>query len=411
MFKIVIIGHVDHGKSTLVGQLLVGTNSIEKNKLDSVKKICADQGKKFEFSFLLDALEEEQSQGITIDLVRVPFKTKKREYEIIDAPGHKEFLKNMISGAAGADAAIVLIDAEEGVQEQSMRHGHIISLLGISQVIVLVNKMDLVDYSKEQFEKASNEYREYLKKINVHPLKFLPIAAFDGENIFKPSAKMPWCKGDFLIKTLDKFKSACDLSKGAFRLAVQDVYKFDNRRIIAGKVTSGSIKIGEEIIFRPSGKNGIIKSFETWNRDPIKKISAGDSVGITLVDQIFIERGEICTRPSEPIKKAKTIRANLIWMGKNDFIKDKKYKLKLATQELECSLVKIENLINSKNLSTNNKALKITKNEIAQVILKLNNTLCFDTFCDITETGRFVILDENNVAGGGIINKSQVNLK
>ena len=409
--KIVIIGHVDHGKSTLVGQLLVQTGSIPKNKLEAVQKICAEQGKKFEFSFLLDALEEERSQGVTIDLVRVPFSTNKRDYEIIDAPGHKEFLKNMISGAAGADAAIVLISADEGISEQSIRHGNIISVLGISQVIVLVNKMDLVDYKEDKFKKITTEYKEYLKKINVHPLKFIPISAFDGENIFKQSTKMPWFSGDFLIKAIDKFKAPKNLSKNVFRLAVQDIYKFDARRIIAGKVISGTLKIGEKVIFWPSQKTGVINNFESWNSEPIKKISAGDSVSITLKDQIFIERGEICTRPSEPIKRANRIRANIIWMGKNDFEKDKKYKLKLATQEITCSLEKIENLVNPTSLSfVSKKSLKVAQNEIAQIIISLKTPLCFDVFQDITETGRFVILDGCNVCGGGIIHKSQVGI-
>ncbi len=409
--KIVIIGHVDHGKSTLVGQLLAGTNSIPKNKIEAVREICKKQGKKFEFSFLLDALEEEQSQGITIDLVRVPFRTSKRDYQIIDAPGHKEFLKNMISGAAGADAAIVLISANEGICEQSIRHGNIISVLGISQVIVLVNKMDLVEYKENTFKKITSEYKEYLKKINVHPLKFIPIAAFNGENIFEKSEKMPWFSGDFFIKAIDKFRAPKNLVKNVFRLAVQDVYKFDERRIIAGKVVSGTLKIGERVIFWPSQKTGVIKSFESWNRGSIKKISTGDSVGITLEDQIFIERGEICTRPSEPIKRANKIRANIIWMGKEDFQKGKEYKLKLATCERVCSLVKIENVVNPSSLSfVNKKASIVAQNEIAQVVISLKEDLCFDVFHDIAETGRFVIVSGRNVCGGGIVHKSQVRL-
>ena len=409
--KIVIIGHVDHGKSTLVGQLLIGTGSIETNKLEAVQKICAEQGKKFEPSFLLDALEEERSQGITIDLVRVPFHTDKREYEIIDAPGHKEFLKNMISGAAGADAAIVMISADEGISEQSIRHGNIISVLGISQVIVVVNKMDLVDYNENRFKEITAKYTKYLKKINVHPLKFIPVSAFAGENIFAKSNKMPWFTGDFITNTIDEFKAPKNLSKNIFRLAVQDVYKFDERRIIAGKTISGTLKIGEKVIFWPSQKTSIVKSFESWNSEPIKKISAGDSVGITLNDQIFIERGEICTRHTEPIKRANKVRANIVWMGNDNFEGGKEYKFKLATQEITCSLIKIETLVDPSSLSLVVKEAHIVEqNEIAQVIIALKKPLCFDIFQDISETGRFVILDGYQVAGGGVIHKSQVGI-
>src|SRR3990167_9375628 len=187
--KIVMVGHVDHGKSTLVGRLLTETGAIPQSKISHVQKVCDDQGKGFEFAFLLDGLEEERDKGITIDVSKMFFKTKKRNYVIIDAPGHKEFLKNMVSGASSADVAFLMIDAEEGIQEQSKRHAYILSLLGIRQIAIVVNKMDLVKYSQEVFLKTLEDYTKYLATIHVVPRTFIPISAYHGDNVIEKSAK------------------------------------------------------------------------------------------------------------------------------------------------------------------------------------------------------------------------------
>ncbi|MBT4128211.1 MAG: GTP-binding protein, partial [Nitrospina sp.] len=187
LMKLVIVGHVDHGKSTLVGRLMSDTGSLPDGKLDFVKDICKRQGKEFEFAFLLDALEEEQDQGITIDTSQIFFNTKKRRYVIIDAPGHKEFLKNMVTGAANAESALLLIDAHEGIQEQSRRHGYILKLLGLSQVAVVINKMDLVNYDPEVYSKIKSEYTKFLSSMGIKAREFIPVSAKLGVNIANPS--------------------------------------------------------------------------------------------------------------------------------------------------------------------------------------------------------------------------------
>src|SRR3990167_6125555 len=192
--NVVIVGHVDHGKSTLVGRLLVDTGSLPKGKLEAVKAACERNAKPFEYAFLLDALKDEQSQGITIDTARSFFKSKKRDYIIIDAPGHIEFLKNMITGAARAEAALLVIDAKEGIRENSKRHGYMMSFLGIKNVTVCVNKMDLVNYSEEVFNSIKNTYMEFLKEIHLKPKNFIPIAAREGNNMVALSSRMPWYK-------------------------------------------------------------------------------------------------------------------------------------------------------------------------------------------------------------------------
>jgi bifunctional enzyme CysN/CysC len=224
--NIVIVGHVDHGKSTLIGRLLADTNSLPKGKLEDVQQQCQKNSQVFEYAFLVDALKDERSRGITIDTSRCFFKTKKRDYIIIDAPGHIGFLKNMITGAARAEAAILVIDAHEGIQENSRRHAYMLSMLGIKQIAVVVNKMDLHDYDEKVFERIKKEYTEFLKELYITPQAFIPISARLGENIVSTSKKMDWYKKNSVLEAIDSFKKEAPDEKKPLRFPVQDIYKF-----------------------------------------------------------------------------------------------------------------------------------------------------------------------------------------
>ena len=405
--KFVMVGHVDHGKSTLVGRILHGTGAIPDSKISHVKKVCDDQGKGFEFAFLLDALEEERDQGITIDVSQMFFKTKKRNYVVIDAPGHKEFLKNMISGASNADVAFLMIDAEEGIQEQTKRHAYILSLLGIKQIAIVMNKMDLVNYSEEVFNNTKTVYSKYLETINVKPRTFIPISAYHGDNVITKSDKMPWYKGESILEILDNFSTMDDRSKAPFRFPVQDVYKFDKRRIIAGRIESGSVSVGDEILFLPSGKSTKIKTVEKWNAKEPRTVQAGQSVGFTMEEQIFVERGDIGCVPKQKPLVSDRFQANLFWMGNKHLEKSGKYILKIATQEIECVIESILKVINSSTLEEISKnAHEVAKNEVAEIIVSTKKPIAFDTFDEIPETGRFVLVSDQDVRGGGIILKT-----
>ncbi len=404
--KIVMVGHVDHGKSTLVGRLLHDTGFIPENKMKFVQKVCEDQGKGFEFAFLLDGLEEERDQGITIDVAQMFFKSKKRNYVIIDAPGHKEFLKNMISGASAADVALLMIDAEEGIQEQSKRHAYILSLLGIRQIAIVMNKMDLVNYSEKVFNETKEAYAKHLADIGVKPTAVIPISAYHGENVLQKSAKMPWYTGPTILEILDNFETHEDRTKLAFRFPVQDVYKFDKRRIIAGRIESGRAKIGDEVVFLPSGKATKIKTIEKWNAKAPDHVEAGESVGFTMEEQIFIERGEMGCVASQKASVADRFWANIFWMGNKHLQKGGKYLLKVATQEVECVIESIHRVINSSTLEEISKnAHEVAKNEVAEILISTKKPIAFDTFDEVPETGRFVIVHEHDVRGGGIILK------
>ncbi|HNL90001.1 MAG TPA: GTP-binding protein, partial [Nitrospira sp.] len=285
--NIVIVGHVDHGKSTLVGRLYADTGSLPEGKLEKVQAICRQQGKEFEYAFLFDAFLEEQEQGITIDTARTFFIWNERQYIIIDAPGHKEFLKNMISGAARAEAALLLIDAVEGVREQSKKHGYLLSLLGVTQFAVVVNKMDLVGYRQDVFDGIEKEYREFLGQFRAVPQQMIPVSAKMGDNIAVRSRHMNWYQGPTVLDTLALFKKEQVRSEQPLRFPLQDVYKFDARRILAGRITAGRLKVGDHLVFSPSNKTAIVQSIEGFNVDPpSSEAQAGQSVGITLDEQI-----------------------------------------------------------------------------------------------------------------------------
>lgn len=404
VLKMVVVGHVDHGKSTVIGRLLYDTKSLPEGAIERVKRISKEKGKPFEYAYLLDAFEEEQKQGITIDTTQLQFQTEKRDYVIIDAPGHKEFLKNMISGAANAEAALLIIDAKEGIQEQSKRHGYILSLLGIQKVYVIVNKMDLIDYSEEKFNEIKLTMNEFLHNLQVYPLKYIPVAAFYGENMIHKSDKMPWYHGESIIKAMDLFEKDQGLENKPLRFPIQDVYKFDNRRIIVGRIESGSLRVGDEILISPGHKTTRVKSIEYWAaRDQKDVVSAGMSVGITVEDEFFNKRGELITHKNKAPLVSDTFKANLFWMGKNPLVKGKKYKLKLATQEVECEIISINKVIDATTLESSENANAVKTNDVAEVTIKGRENLSFDEFKNNQNTGRFVLVDGYDVSGGGII--------
>ncbi|HEY8889157.1 MAG TPA: GTP-binding protein [Clostridium sp.] len=402
--RIVAVGHVDHGKSTVIGRLLYDTKSLPEGAIEKVKRIAKETGKPFEYAYLLDAFEEEQKQGITIDTTSLQFHTDMRDYVIIDAPGHIEFLKNMITGAASAEAALLIIDAKEGIQEQSKRHGYILSLLGIKQVCVVVNKMDLIDYSQEKFNVIKNEMNVFLKKLNVHPMSYIPISAFYGENLTSKSDKLFWYKGETVLESLDLFTQEEGLEAKPLRFPIQDVYKFDNRRIIAGRIEAGTLKVGDEILISPSNRTTKVKSIEAFvEKDRVDTISAGMSVGITFEDEFFNKRGEIISHIDNAPVIADVFTTNIFWMGKNSLVKGKKYKIKLVTQEVECEVVSFNKVIDASTIGTYENATEAKTNDVAEVTIRTKGKICFDKFADNQNTGRFVIVDGYDVSGGGII--------
>lgn len=402
--NIVIVGHVDHGKSTLLGRLYADTGSLPDGKLEKVQAICRQQGKEFEYAFLFDAFLEEQEQGITIDTARTFFMWKGRQYIIIDAPGHKEFLKNMISGAARAEAALLLIDALEGVKEQSKKHGYLLSLLGVRQFAVVVNKMDLVGYRQDVFDGIEKEYREFLGQFKAVPAQFIPVSAKLGDNIANRSEAMPWYSGSTVLETLGAFQKEAARSEQPLRLPVQDVYKFDARRIITGRITAGRVKVGDHLVFSPSNKRANIRTVEAFNIEPQPTgAQSGQSIGVTLDEQIFVERGEVASHQEHLPIVSTAFRANLFWLGKRPLEKGRKYLLRVATKEVDCEVATIHRIIDTMDLAQQQGSHTISKNQVAELTLRTKAPVAFDLSASFEATGRFVLVDEYDIAGGGII--------
>ncbi|WP_454064091.1 GTP-binding protein [Candidatus Nitrospira salsa] len=402
--NIVIVGHVDHGKSTLLGRLYADTGTLPVGKIEKIQAICQQQGKEFEYAFLFDAFLEEQQQGITIDTARTFFSWGSRQYIIIDAPGHKEFLKNMVSGAARAEAALLIIDALEGVKDQSKRHGLLLSMLGVKQVTVIVNKMDLVGYREDVFRGIEKEYREFLTQLNVTPQYVIPASAKQGINITTNAEDTPWYTGPTVLDSLSHFSIDTAEAQQPLRFPIQDVYKFDARRILVGRITAGHLKVGDRLVFAPSNKSAMIQTIEAFNIDPAPmQASAGDSVGITLDEQIFVERGQIAAHEDQGPFVSTSFRANVFWLGQRPLERQRTYVLRLATREVPCEVSTIHRIVNANDLDDRQTATSVQRNEVADLTFRTKAPLAFDTYTSSEDTGRFVLVDEYDVSGGGII--------
>ena len=406
-----MVGHVDHGKSTLVGRLLADTQSLPEGKLEAIRDRCAKNSKPMEYAYLLDALKDEQSQGITIDSARCFFKTKTRDYIIIDAPGHIEFLKNMVSGAARADAALLVIDAHEGVRENSRRHGYFLSMLGIDQFVVVINKMDIEGYRQDVFDRIEKEYRAFLDQIGLKAVCFIPVNSRDGVNVAGRSAETPWYKGPTVLEVFDRFGRRGDDETRPLRLPVQDVYKFtamgDDRRIIAGRIEAGAIRVGDSLLFSPSNKRARVSRIEAFNAPQRELVPAGESVGVTLDEQIYVTRGELVSRADQPPPQVGyRIRVDLFWLGRQPMTPDKVYKFKLGTTEVPVQVEKIIHVLDASSLDAAEGRKSIERHEVAECILETRKPIAFDIYADASKTSRFVIIDEYTIAGGGIIREA-----
>jgi bifunctional enzyme CysN/CysC len=402
-----VVGHVDHGKSTLIGRLLFDTNSVEEGKAERILAACKAEGMEFEYAFLLDALLEEQAQNITMDTTRVPFRTPDRVFTIIDAPGHKEFLKNMITGAASADAAVLLVDAQEGLREQTRRHCFLLSLLGLRQILVAVNKMDLVDYRREVFDGIRAELGEYLSKLGVEPAHFVPISAKLGEGLLRRSARMPWYSGPALLEALGRFKASPPATGGPLRLVVQDVYRFDARRIVAGLLESGSLSVGDTVEFVPGGKRSRVKSLEHWPDSAPRApgpACAGSSVAITLEDELFVERGQIGSSPNDKPVEARIFTARVFWIHKAPLRVGELIPLRIGTQRAEARVIGIHRKLDAVTLESGaGSSAEVNMHEVAEVRLRVRRPIAFDAGGRIPALGRFVLMRDRRIGGGGVI--------
>jgi phosphoadenylyl-sulfate reductase (thioredoxin) len=407
LIRIVIVGHVDHGKSTLIGRLLSETGSLPAGKLEQLKAVSARRGMAFEWSFLLDALQTERDLGITIDTSQIRFRTPSRDVVLIDAPGHTEFLRNMITGAAQADAALLLVDAAEGVRDQTLRHAYLLHLLGIRQIAVVINKMDRVDYDQSRFGDIAAGITAHLAGFGLKPAAVIPISARHGDGVVVRTAGIGWHQGPTVIEALDRFVPAQPATALPLRLPVQAVYKFDDRRIVAGRLQSGTIAVGDEITVAPSGRRAAVRSIETWPARGVapQEAGAGQSVGLTLDRELFVARGDMIGPAERPAAWGRSVTARIFWLHGTPLAAGAGVTVRIGAAEAAGTVTAVGHTLDPGDQSGDDgsRMNEVRQNNVGEVEIALSNPVAADLYENNPPTGRVVLEYGGRIAGGGLV--------
>jgi sulfate adenylyltransferase large subunit/phosphoadenylyl-sulfate reductase (thioredoxin) len=406
LVRVVIVGHVDHGKSTLIGRLLHETGSIPDGKLETLKAVSSRHGKSLEWSFLLDALQTERKQGITLDTSQIRFRAPSRDVVLIDAPGHAEFLRNMITGAAQADAALLLIDASEGVRDQTRRHGYLLHLLGISQVAVVINKMDLVGFDERRFREIEADIVGRLSQFGLSATALVPISARHGDGVATRTASIGWYGGPTVLEVLDRFTTAKPLADLPLRMPVQAVYKFDDRRIVAGRIETGRVAVGDAVLVMPRGTRAQVQSIEAWPA-PVaaakpQAASAGRSVGLVLDSEVFIDRGDVIAVTEAPPKAATRLRARIFWLDGTPLKAGDVVNARVGTADCAATVALVEHAVDPADITADGGSI-IEQNRVGEIEIALTNPMAVDLHALNPRTGRLVLDREGRISGGGLI--------
>jgi sulfate adenylyltransferase subunit 1 (EFTu-like GTPase family) len=404
ILPIVITGHIDHGKSTLIGRLLYETHSLPKEKLQEIGIISKQLGEDAGFAFFSDQLKEERDRMMTIDTTQMFFNTRKRSYCIIDTPGHPEFLRNMITGTSYAEAAVLVVDVNEGIMDETRRHLYVIQLLGIKQMIVALNKMDLVGYGQETFNRLKEEFSNLLRQFSINTVIVLPISAKENDNISAKSIRARWFRGLSMVEALDSLKiGAPDINK-PLTLPVQDVYKIDGREIIVGMISSGRLKPGQKIIILPECKDATIKRIIGFDKKTKSVAEAGENVGLSLKEPLAVKRGDIIVDKESPLAPATNFKGNILWLSPQPLRINTTLTLVCATQSAPCVVEKIEKRLNTATLEIIEKsANELKTNEAAQLSFRTKKPILLTKFTFIEELGRFLLERDENVQAAGIV--------
>ncbi len=399
LLRFTTAGSVDDGKSTLIGRLLYDSKSIFEDQMEAVKQSSERKGlQHIDLSLLTDGLRSEREQGITIDVAYRYFATPKRKFIIADTPGHIQYTRNMVTGASTANLALVLIDARKGVVEQTCRHSFIASLLKIPHIIVCINKMDLVDYSEDAFNKVVAQYKEFAAKIDVTDIRFVPISALEGDNVVNDSVNMPWYKGDSLLHTLETIEISNDENHSDARFPVQTVIRphaaeYHDYRGYAGRIAGGIFKPGDKITVLPSGLTSAIKSIDTFS-GPVAEAFAPMSVSITLEDDVDVSRGDMIVKNENEPFVSQDLEVMLCWMGTRGPRPGAKYHLKNTTREVMAIIKEVYYKLDINTMEKLENAGDIKMNEMARVRLRTTQPLVFDEYRKNRITGSLILVDE-----------------
>ncbi|NRA16465.1 MAG: sulfate adenylyltransferase subunit CysN [Oceanospirillaceae bacterium] len=409
LLRFITCGSVDDGKSTLIGRLLYDSKLLFEDQLEALEaesKKFGTQGKDIDFALLVDGLSAEREQGITIDVAYRFFTTDKRKFIVADTPGHEQYTRNMVTGASTADVAILMVDARKGILTQTRRHSYLVSLIGIRQIVVAINKMDLVQYSESKFLAIKDEYIEFAKRIGIEHITFIPMSALTGDNILNRSANMPWYFGTTLMGYLETVEIDDQrMQKSAFRMPVQWVNRPNlDFRGFSGQIASGVIKPGDKIRTLPSGKQSTIAKIVTYNGE-LDQAVAGQSVTITLEDEIDISRGDTLCAADAPAEIAKQFETTIIWMHEQALLAGRTYIMQIGTKSLTATITDIKYQVNVNTLE-HMAAKQLKQNEIGHCNINVDQEIAFDAYKDNRDTGSFILIDRmtNNTVGAGLIN-------
>ncbi len=403
-------GSVDDGKSTLIGRLLYDTKSIFEDQLEVIEETSERRGSDhIDLALLTDGLKAEREQGITIDVAYRYFATPKRKFILADTPGHIQYTRNMVTGASTVNLAIVLIDARHGVLEQTRRHAFISSLLQIKHLFVCVNKMDLVDYSEEQFHKVVEEFKSFSSKLDVPDIQFFPISALKGDNVVERSTNMDWYKGTPLLYALETVHIGNDLNFVDSRFPVQYVIRpqseeYPDYRGYAGKVAGGVFKPGDEVMVLPSGFTSKVKTIDTADGE-IQKAFAPMSVTMTLEDDIDISRGDMIVKPENQADVGQDIDLMLCWMNEKKLVPRGKYKIKHTSRDARCIIKDVRYKVDVNTLHRVEDDKSLGLNDIGRVLIRTTVPLMHDTYTRNRSTGSVILIDEftNETVAAGMI--------
>ena len=400
--KLVIVGHVDHGKSTIIGRLLHEANALPRGKVEELRQASERRGVPLEWSFVLDSLQAERDQAVTIDTTRVSLKIDGRDLVIIDAPGHREFLANMVSGAAGADAAVLVVDAAEGLQGQTRRHAYLLRLLGLDPVAVVINKLDLVDFSETRFRALEGETRALLEGLGIRPRVVLPLSARQGDNVTRASPRLPWHEGPTLVEALAGLAPAPPADAAPLRFPIQDVYRQDDQRILVGRIESGQVAVGDTLLFSPSNKLARVRSIEAWPGPRPEAVGAGRSIGVILDRPLFVERGEVAGHVEHAPLLANRFRASVFWLAAEALREGREYSLRLGLREVLVTVERIERVIDTDTLATVATGC-VERDQVAELVLRSPALLALDDHPHLPRTGRFVLRGSGATLAGGLV--------
>jgi bifunctional enzyme CysN/CysC len=408
LLRFLTCGSVDDGKSTLIGRLLHDTKGIYEDQLAAVKRDSAKHGTtgagEVDLALLTDGLKSEREQGITIDVAYRYFSTTKRKFIIADTPGHEQYTRNMATGASTCQLAIILIDARHGVMPQTRRHSFICSLLGIKHLVVAVNKMDLVGYAHDAFERIKSDYAGFVAKLGFPDVQFIPMSALKGENVVEQSRAMPWYDVPPLLSHLETVHIASDRNLADMRFPVQFVIRPDlNFRGFAGTVASGVIRKGDEVVALPSGKRNRVKSIVTFDGE-IDEAFSPMAVTVTLDDEIDVSRGDVLVHPGNEPHVSARLEAMVVWMAEKPFVAGKSYWVKQTTRTVAGEIAEVRYAVDVNTLERR-EAARLEMNEVGHVVLSLNQPLAYDAYRANAATGAFIVIDRltNNTVGAGMI--------